>query len=283
MSNERTPLLSREEYVEQAHLFRALAERVNTAQPVQELLHLVRQEILATTRLPMAIDYMLAELNHAGTMSTAMQRLLHYFAPFQAWIVAQAESDEGRFDMRRAMTILTREAEFRAAGAAPAGLFFFQIESIARSRLSYDAGLAAMSGDPVYDADWGRWLLSLRHQIGLVDLCDLVYVHSEYARQRGNAGGTDGPAATILFGEREGRIALANRRRDPQFFFAALQRQLNYPKVPEPPRPDPAAELLPALARQVERLEVRVKLLEEEQREKGIDLSKFFGPPKEQG
>ena len=35
-------------------------------------------------------------------------------------------------------------------------------------------------------------------------------------------------------------------------------------------------ELIPKLKRMVERLEVRVKLLEDEQRNQGIDLSRFY-------
>lgn len=277
---DRTPILEKEEYIEQAHLFLALAERVNSSQPVQELLELVKQEVLVTTRLPMAIDFLLAELNHAGTMATAMARLPHYFAPFQTFLVQAAEADTGRFDMPRAMTILAREAIYRSNQGQTSGLFFFQFECLCRNRLSYDAGLAAMSGDPVYDPRWSRWILAVRHQLGIVDLADLVYVHSEYAARRAEAGGATPDRELILFGEREGRIALANRRREPLYFFAALQRQLNYPKVPEPPRPDPTLDLLPKLIKQFERLEVRLKLLEDEQRERGIDLSRFYGPDK---
>ncbi len=274
---EKSKILDREEYIEQAHMFRAMAERINPSQPVQELLLMLKQEILVTTRLPMAIDYLLAELNHAGTMGTAMKRLGHYFTPFQTFLVEMAEADVGRFDMQRATTILAREATFRSEGGSPAGMFFFQFEALSRNRLSYDTGLSAMSGDPVFNDDWTAWILQTRHRLGLVDLADLVYVHSEFARQRGNTETEEGVEPTILFGEREGRIALANRRREPLFFFAALQRQLNYPKIPEPPKPDLATETIPKIVRQLEKIEVRLKLLEDEQREKGIDLSKFYG------
>ena len=83
----------------------------------------------------------------------------------------------------------------------------------------------------------------------------------------------------ILFGEKEGRIALANQNKDPLYLFSALQRQLGYPSVPKPKPKDPADEMLPKLIRLVDRLEVRVKLLEDEQKEKGIDLSQFFQKP----
>ena len=78
----------------------------------------------------------------------------------------------------------------------------------------------------------------------------------------------------------EGRIALAHRRKDPLLLFAALQRHLNYPTVPRPARPDEQKNVVPLLIRRVERLEQRLKLVEEEQRG-GIDLSKFMRPPSE--
>jgi hypothetical protein len=60
--------------------------------------------------------------------------------------------------------------------------------------------------------------------------------------------------------------------------FAALARQLGYPTVPRPPRPDENAEVVPLLVKKVDRLETRVRLLEEEQKG-GIDITKFFGKP----
>ena len=78
-----------------------------------------------------------------------------------------------------------------------------------------------------------------------------------------------------LFGEKEGRIALASRRKDPLLLFSALQRQLGYPKVPMPEPPDSTIELVPQLARRMERIESRVKFLEDEQKG-GIDLTKFY-------
>jgi hypothetical protein len=57
--------------------------------------------------------------------------------------------------------------------------------------------------------------------------------------------------------------------------FAALQRHLGYPAVPRPKRPDESLNLLPILNLQVQRLEARMKLLEEEGRG-GIDITKFY-------
>ena len=272
--------LPREEYVEQAYLFRAMSQRMTATDPVQDLLGHLREEILATTKLPMAIDYLLAELNHVGTMSTAMGKLSHYFTPFQTYLVSEAESESGRFDMNLALLILEHEAKFRASDAPSNSMFFFQFETLSRNRLAYDPGLKAISEDPVYDQPWSRWILKVRHQIGIVDLADLVYVHSDYYVQRQKQTGQSAleNPDPLLFGEKEGRIALANRSKEPMFLFSALQRQLNYPTVPKPQRKDPNQELIPKLIRNLERLEVRLKLLEDEQREKGIDLTQFYDP-----
>ena len=271
-------LLRREEYVEQAYLFKALANRVKDGEPVQELLRHLREEILTTTKLPLAIDYMLAELSHVGTMASAMQKLPHYFTSFQSFIVSSAEAESGRFDMNTALLILEHEARFRSESNDPPSFFFYQFEALCRNRLDYDYGLAAMANDPIYGEDWQRWILMFRHQIGIIDLADLVYIHSEYyAKRQAETGSEDDEIADpVLFGEKEGRIALANRNKEPLFFFSALARQLNYPAVPRPKRRDPIEDLLPKLSRVVERLETRIKLLEDEQRNKGIDLSQFY-------
>jgi hypothetical protein len=300
--------LGREEYIEQAHFFRALAERLRENVPAQEVLASVREEVLATTKLPMAIDFLLAELRHAGAFGAAMSRLDHYFTPFQAFVVQEAENERGRFDLRIGLEILRREAEYRAAEPTRPGIFLYQFEALSRNRLGYDRGLEAVARDPAFDATWQDWIRTVRRQIGMVDLADLIYVHSEHYRQRGekqgndsrakraeraepspdNSGLVDDPALSdvpargvILFGEREGRIALANRRKDPLYLFASLHRQLGYPEVP---RPEPAAveSLLPQLARRLEQLETRMKLMEEEQRG-GIDLTKFYKRPEEAG
>jgi hypothetical protein len=272
------PNLEREEYIEQAYLFRGLHDRLDQSDPVQEVMRHLRQEVLATTKLPMAIDFLLAELNHVGTMATAMRKLSHYFAPFQTFVMDAAEDERGKFDMQRGLLILEHEARFRAEGADRPSMFFYQFESLCRNRLDYDYGLQAMAADPIYDESWKRWILAVRHQIGMVDLADLVYVHSEhYLKRQASRGVETAVPDPLLFGEKEGRIALANRKKEPLYLFAALQRQLGYPEVPRPKPPNPADELLPKLSRTVERLEVRIKLLEDEQRERGIDLSQFYG------
>jgi hypothetical protein len=271
-------MLDREEYVEQAHLFHVVAERMRQNMAVQELLISVKEEILATTRLPLALDYLAAELKLIGVFSTAMARLAHYFTPFQTFIVAEAEDEGGKFDLSVALKVLEHEARYRAAGATPQGTFLYQFECLCRNRLGYDRGLEAIAGDPIFNDDWRDWILTVRRQVGIVDFVDMIYVRSErylQDRRRQGLAGEEGKPA--LFGEREGRIAWANRRKDPLLLFAALHRQLGYPAIPRLEPIDRSPEIIPNLLRRIERLETRIKLLEDEQKG-GIDLAKFYGP-----
>ena len=278
------PRLDREEYIEQAYVFNGLNNRLDQSDPVQIVLKHLRDEVLSTTKLPMAIDFLLAELMHVGTMGTAMKKLDHYFEPFQTFLIDNAEDETGRFDMRRALMILEYEAKFRAENSDPVSMFFFQFETTCENHLDYDFGLQAIAADSTYDQAWRDWILNARRKLGMVSLADLVYVHSEHylAMQKKAEASEDSDAdqeepEVILFGEKEGRIALANRSKEPRYLFSALQRQLNYPAVPKPKRKDPAEAALPKLIKQMERMEMRMKLLEDEQREKGIDLKQFYG------
>jgi hypothetical protein len=301
--------LGREEYVEQAHFFRVLSERLQENVPMQDVLLSVREEVLATAKLPMAIDFLLAELRHAGVLGSAMARLGHYFTPFQIFVIQESEAERRRFDLRVGLDVLRREAEYRTESPTRQGLFLYQFEALCRNRLGYDRGLESVARDPAFAGIWHDWIRTLRRQIGMVDLADLIYVHSEYYYQRAERGGEragaspppgfpaaletdsraasplggeDAPArdsaAVVLFGEREGRIALANRHKDPLYLFSSLQRQLGYPAVPRPRPTDAEQVLLPQLARRLEQLEMRLKLVEEEQRG-GIDLTKFYERP----
>ena len=273
-------MLDREEYIEQAYLFRSFGERIVAGIAAQEALAAIGQEVLATSKLPLAIGYLVGELKLVGTLSTAMARLPHYFAAFQTFVMAAAEEEGGRFDIRTALAILEREAAYRAEGAMPQGLFFYRFECLSRNRLDYGRGLAAVAADDIFDANWKSWIGTVARQVGLVDLADLVFVRSpEYWRlgkREALLAGKEEPAPdrAILFGEKEGRIARANRGKDPLFFFAALERQLGYPSIPRVKTAAPATESPAVLARRLERLEMRVKLLEEEGRG-GIDLSQF--------
>ncbi len=259
-------MLNREEFVEQAHFFRAFAARMAEGVAAQEALKLIAEEVLATTKLPMAISYLVGEMKLVGTLATAMARISHYFTPFQTFVIAAAEEEEGRFDMRIALAILEQEAIYRSNDASPQGLFFYRFECLSRNRLDYSRGLTAIANDPLFDQAWREWIEAVGRQVGVIDL----------EARAATAAGREPPSADrpILFGNREGRIARANRGKDPLHFFAALQRQLDYPLVPRPKRPAPPEETPALLSRRLERLEMRVKLLEEESRG-GIDLSRF--------
>jgi hypothetical protein len=270
-------LLDREELIEQAYFFRALRERSEQNLATQDLLAGVREEILSTAKLPMAIDFMAAELRLHGVFATAMAKLPHYFTPFQTFVVSEAERERGRFDLSVALEILERECRYRAADGTRQGVFLFQFETLCRNRLGYDHGLDAISCDPLFDADWKEWIQTVRRQIGLVDLADLIYVRSaHYQRLRSQSAGEElPPEKPILFGEKEGKIALANRHKDPLLLFSALERHLGYPTVPRIKVAVDSGSPLPALIKRVERLELRLKLIEEESKG-GIDLSQFL-------
>ncbi len=273
--------LSREEYVEQAYFFRALGERLGDGMPIQDLLFHIQQELLATTNLPMAIGFLCTELKHHGVMAEGMRRIKHYFSSWQAYLIEEAEAESGRFDFSIALKILEFEARYRAEHDNRQGIFFYQFESLARNRLNYDRGLKAMSEDPIYDKAWSEWILIVRRQLGLVDLADVIFGRSQafvdYREKRITE--EDAPLDyEILFGEKEGRIAFANRHKDPLYLFAAMQRHLGYPSVPRPQKFEDTTDLLRQTQRRVERLEARLQLMEEENRV-GIDISKFYQPP----
>jgi hypothetical protein len=271
-------VLDREEYIEQAYFFRVLRERLSTEMATQEVLERIDQEILSTTRLPYAIQFLAAELKHSGLLSSGFARLTHYFTPFQAFVIRGTEEEGRRFSMDTALLVLQREAEYRAGQPTPSGLFVYQFEVISRNRLGYEDGLIGMAADPLYSPPWSEFVQMVRHQGGTVDFADLVYLRSDLyvqEQRRGNPGYE--PPVPSLFGEKEGKIARANRGRDPLYLFAALQRQLNYPEVPRvKPRDDLSAKVDTLQAR-LRDMEQRLKLLESEVRGQ-VDLSQFGKP-----
>ncbi|GIX04030.1 MAG: hypothetical protein KatS3mg113_1036 [Planctomycetaceae bacterium] len=272
------PLLDREEYIEQAYFFRTLAERLEENIPAQEILQTLREEILATTRLPLAIDILRGELIHEGRLSRGMQHLPHYFTPFQIFVIQKSEEDKSRFDQKTALAVLEREARYRSDEPTPAGLFVYQFECLARNRLGYDRGLEAVAQDPLYDDAWRDWIRKVRLRLGIDDFADLIYYRSEwYVEERRRTRPEWQPSVPILFGRAEGRIAKANRKKDPLYLFAALQRQLNYPAVPRA-KQAAAQKLPPQLELRFQRLEKRLQLLESEMHGK-LDLSEFYVQP----
>lgn len=275
------PHLEREEYIEQEYCFRVYRERLEEKIPSQEILSTIAEEVLATTRLPTALEFLRGEMMLTGRISDGMARLPHYFRPFQTFVMTRAEEDRSKFDQQTALEVLEREAKYLAGGPDPAGLFIYQFECIARNRLGYHDGMQAVADDPFYDEDWSAWIRRTRMELGSADFADLIYRRSrqfvdDRRRRTGDAGFE--PSLPVLFGGSEGRIANANRGKDPLFMFAALQRQLNYPTVPRPSRKLESDPIHPAVENRLQRLEKRLKLLELETRDE-IDLSQFYAKP----
>lgn len=271
-------ILDREEYIEQAYFFHTLRDRLAENLAVQEVLERIDQEILATTRLPLAIQFLATEVKHTGLLSTGFARLPHYFTPFQTFVIRNTEEDSRRFSVDTALQVLEREAEYRAGQLTPPGLFVFQFETMCRNRLGYDEGLNSMAADPLFDVPWREYMEFVRRQVGLVDFADLIYVRSEtyLQEQRRHNPGYE-PPLPALFGPKEGRIARAHHGRDPLYLFAALQRQLGYPVVPRPlPKTDVESKIV-VLQAKIRELEMRQKLIESELRGQ-VDLMQFGKP-----
>jgi PAS domain-containing protein len=275
------PVLDREEYIEQAYFFQAFRERLVDGIPAQDILARIGEELLSTTRLPLAIAFLSAEIKVNGVMGPAMTRIGHYFTPFQTHVITQAESDVSRFSMDQALLILEREARYKAEGPTLPGLFVYQFEALSRNRLGYSRGLEAMADDPFYDEDWQDYIYQLRLRLGDVDFADLIFVRSAFfLAERRRINPEYQPKFPTLFGEKEGKIARANRGRDPMYLFSALQRQLGYPEVPRPRRPDEAEARIALLEQRVTQLENRIKALEGEGHDE-IDLSQLVVKPED--
>ena len=268
----------RAECVEQAHFFGLFRERVAENMPAQDILARVDQEVLPGTKLPFAIQFLTTELRHTGRLSYGFAKLPHYFTPFQAFVVKQAEEEKTRLTMPIALTILELEAKYKAETPTPAGLFVYQFESISRNRLGYDEGLRATAADPFMGPDWAEYVELVRRQAGTIDFCDLVYIRSElYVRDQKRKKPDYEVPVPVLYGEREGRIAQASRGRDPLFLFAALQRQLGYPEVPRIKPRDDTQSQLEAMRTQFREMEARLRILEGESR--GTFDPTQFGKP----
>lgn len=274
-----TNVLEREEYIEQAYFFRTLRERLGENLPTQQILDQVPEEILSITRLPMAIQFISAELKHAGLLSSGFTKLPHYFTPFQAFVVRNTEDAKKRFSVEIGLLILEREAQYRAGNPTPQGLFVYEFEALSRNRLGYDEGLRLMRDDAFFGPEWRDYFDMVRRQIGVVDFADLLYLRSElYVQDQRRLDPGYEPPVPVLFGEKEGKIAKANRGRDPLFLFAALQRQLGYPEVPRARAKDDPLSQIEALKAKIREMEQRMRLIEGEVKGR-LDLTEFMVKP----
>ncbi|MER3417168.1 MAG: hypothetical protein C4297_13295 [Gemmataceae bacterium] len=269
------PVLEREEYVEQAYFFRVLRERLRDQFPAQEILTHIHEEILTTTKLPYAIQYLATEIKHSGVLAPGFERLSHYFTPFQAFVVRKSEEEGLRFSFDMALAILEAEARYRSESPTPAGLFLFEFEVLCRHRLGYDEGLLRIQRDGFFDEAWRQFMETVRRSIGEIEFSDLIYLYSElYAKEHPS----ESERVMIVFGEKEGKIAKASHGRDPLYFFAAIQRQLGYPAVPRPPSKDDLTVQVGTLKAKVRELEQRIRLLDAELRGQ-VDIIQNLGRP----
>ncbi|MBL8797911.1 MAG: hypothetical protein JNM56_28695, partial [Planctomycetia bacterium] len=115
-------------------------------------------------------------------------------------------------------------------------------------------------------------------QGGTIELAEMIYLHSaSWISEQRRRDVDYEPNHVPLFGDKEGRIAQANRQRDPLYLFAALQRQLGYPEAPRPKPRDDLAAKFEALQVKLREWEARIKLLEGEMRGQ-VDWSQFGKP-----
>ena len=140
-----------------------------------------------------------------------------------------------------------------------------------------------MAADPFYTEDWQDYILTLRSRLGDVDFADLIFVRSEYfVNERRRLNPEFVPKFPTLFGEKEGKIARANRGRDPMYLFSALQRQLGYPEVPRPRRPDELEARVLLLEQKIAQLENRLKAAESDMQQDDV-LSQVHGQARGHG
>ena len=268
----------RDECIEQAYFFRAFRERIAENMSAQEVLSRIHQELLSTTRLPYAVEFLTAELKHSGLLANGFSKLPHYFTPFQAYVIKQAEDERSRLTIGTALQVLEREATYKANNPTHAGLFVYQFETIARNRMGYNEGLVAIAGDPFYPKDWKDYVDLVRLKVGVIDFCDLVYLRSDlYVKDVKRTDPHYDPPVPPIYGEKEGKIAKASRGRDPLFLFAALQRQLGYPEVPRVNQKDSLTSKLDVILTKLATIEQRLKLAEGELRG-NVDWTEFGVP-----
>ena len=201
-------VLDRDEYVEQAYLFRAFRDRLADNLPAQDILTRVHEELLSSTRLPYAVQFLVAELKHSGLLASGFEKLPHYFTPFR-------RLSSGKQKRNRALPMTTLCSSWSASAlqsrdSNEAGLVHIPVRDDRRNRLGYLGGTAA-SRDPLYDGEWRAFVSGSKpRQVGDMDFADLVYLRSELYVQEQRRESIVRTFTNALFGEKEGKIAKAS-------------------------------------------------------------------------
>ena len=248
--------------------------------PTQEILNALHEEILSTTRLPMAIQFLATELKHTGLLSSGFAGCRTTSRRFRPSSSSQTEDERKRFSIDVGLSILEREAQYRAGTPTRRGCSSTSSRRLSRNRLGYDEGLAChgrrsvlrrrLAGVHRHGAPPGR-----RRRLRRPGLSALGTLRARPAPPDPDYV----PPVAPLFGEKEGKIAKANRGRDPLYLFAALQRQLGYPEVPRlKAAATTSTAKLEVLRAKIKELETRLKLVEGEVRGQ-VDLSEFMAKP----
>ena len=184
--------------------------------------------------------------------------------------------------MEQALLVLEREAKFKSEAPSLPALFVFQFEAIVANRLGYNKGLAGMAADPFYTEEWKDYILTLRTRLGDVDFADLIFVRSEqFVRERRRLNPDFIPKFPVLFGEKEGKIARANRGRDPDVPLRRTPAPAWLPRGP--PHPPPRRARGPrarSSSRSIAQLENRLKIAESDIHQ-DIDLSQVLVKPED--
>ena len=276
------PVLEREEYIEQAYFFHSFRERLVDGLPAQEILARISEELLSTTKLPLAVSFLYAEIKGSGLMAPAMTRIGHYFTAFQTHVIGQAEIAMSRFSMEQALLILEREAKYKSEDPSLAGLFIFQFESLSRNRLGYTRGLAAMAAGPVLPRGLARLYPHApdpagRRRFRRPDLraLDVLRARTTEDQPRVRAQ-VSRPSSASAKARSPGPTAAATRCTcsRPSSASLAIPRS-RAPAVPTSSRP---ASLL--LEQKIAQLENRIKLAESEINQ-DVDLSQVMVKPED--
>ena len=272
--------LDREEYIEQAYCFRTFRERLDDNTPAQEILRSLSEELLATTNLPKAIDFLRGEILHAGRISPGMARLAHYFTPFQTLRhvagrggAVAIRPEDGPLGLGAAGRIPGRIADsggalhlsIRVHCPQPARLRPRDEGDFRRSRSSTRRGGTGFSRP---GCGWGR----------PISASSSITARSNISPSGGNGTPTTSRRIPILFSVQEGRIAKANRGKDPLYMFAALQRQIGHPAAPRRRAKETGPIIHPALEQRLQRIETRLKILDSEVKGE-FNLSDFYVKP----
>ena len=231
------PVLEREEYIEQVYFFRAVRERLVDGLPSQEILAQIGEELTVNNQA--AHRRLLSACRNEGNRRHGARhgRIAHYFTPFQAHVVSQAENESSRFPMEQALLVLEHEAKFKAEQPAWHRALRVSIRGARANRLGYNKGLAAMAADPLYTEDWQDYILTLRTRLGDVDFADLIFVRSEQFVQerRRNPNPEFQPKFPVLFGAKGGKSPGPTAAAIPCISLQPFSARLGYPEVPHPP------------------------------------------------